>query len=80
VTGHRPSAAASGVNSFNHSANGPKGTRIRLETLFTILLYILNGGRLGLRPSPVTPRLVPPGGSNEPKEIEKLDGGRILTS
>jgi hypothetical protein len=40
VTGHGPSAAASGVNSFYHCANRPKGTRIRLEALFAIVLYM----------------------------------------
>jgi hypothetical protein len=29
----------SGGNSFNHSANRPKGTGIRLKTLFAILLF-----------------------------------------
>ena len=40
-------------DSFNYLANKPKGTRIRLKTLFAILLYIPDGGRLG-RPSSVT--------------------------
>jgi hypothetical protein len=51
VTGHGPSATASGVNSFYYCANRPKGTRIRLEALFAIVLYMGESPTLAPAPS-----------------------------
>ena len=39
MTARNQGAQASSANSFNHSANGPKGTMLELATLTAILLY-----------------------------------------